>query len=236
MVKDLPIRLAATVALLRDSAQGPEVLLVQRASELAFHGGAWVFPGGRVDAEDFASLGMTPSETLEIDAALEVSRRAAVRETQEEAGLAIAQESLVPFSHWTTPVGRPRRFATWFFAALIDDPTREVVVDGGEIRAHRWARAGDVLHARATGELALPAPTFVTLTHLADFASSADWLRALQSEPPPVYLPRLHQHEDGEITLYQGDIAYDGGELQREGPRHRLNMLKSGWSYLRSPR
>jgi 8-oxo-dGTP pyrophosphatase MutT (NUDIX family) len=230
---ELPIRLAATVVVLRDSAHGPEVLLVQRASELVFHGGAWVFPGGRVDPEDFTALGMTPAEALSVDEAREVSRRAAVREAREEAGLTLEAADLVPFSHWTTPLGRPRRFATWFFAVVIQSGI-DVVVDGGEIRAHRWVRAADALRARDAGDLVLPAPTFVTLSHLSSFASSAEWLRAVTVDTLPVYLPRLHVHPDGEITVYQGDIAYDGGELDLEGPRHRLNMLKSGWSYLRT--
>jgi 8-oxo-dGTP pyrophosphatase MutT (NUDIX family) len=195
-----------------------------------------VVPGGRVDAADFAALGMAATEQLSMEGALEVSRHAGVRETREEAGLTLEPASLVPFAHWTTPVGRPRRFATWFFAVALRDPAHEVVVDGGEIRAHRWLRAEDALQARDRGELVLPAPTFVTLTHLAGYASSADWLRALTTQPLPVYLPRLHVLEDGEISLYQDDAAYESGELAREGPRHRLNMLNSGWSYLRSPR
>lgn len=43
---------AATVILVRDSAQGPEYLMVQRGENLAFAGGALVFPGGRVDDAD----------------------------------------------------------------------------------------------------------------------------------------------------------------------------------------
>ena len=44
---------AATVVILRDGAHGLEVLLGRRSSKLAFHGGAWVFPGGRIDPEDY---------------------------------------------------------------------------------------------------------------------------------------------------------------------------------------
>ena len=44
---------AATVVLLRDGDHGLEVLLVQRNAQLSFHGGAWVFPGGRLDPEDY---------------------------------------------------------------------------------------------------------------------------------------------------------------------------------------
>ncbi len=45
---------AATVVLLRDGETGLEVLLARRSSKLAFHGGAWVFPGGRIDPDDYA--------------------------------------------------------------------------------------------------------------------------------------------------------------------------------------
>src|ERR671923_11848 len=39
-------RQAASLILLRDSREGPEVLLVKRNPEQRFMGGAWVFPGG----------------------------------------------------------------------------------------------------------------------------------------------------------------------------------------------
>ena len=43
---------AATVILLRDGEDGLETLMLRRNSKLAFAGGHWVFPGGRVDADD----------------------------------------------------------------------------------------------------------------------------------------------------------------------------------------
>ncbi len=43
-------RQAASLILLREAAEGAEVLLVQRNPEQRFMGGAWVFPGGAVDA------------------------------------------------------------------------------------------------------------------------------------------------------------------------------------------
>ena len=45
-------RQAASIIVLRESADGPEVLLVQRNPEQRFMGGAWVFPGGAVHADD----------------------------------------------------------------------------------------------------------------------------------------------------------------------------------------
>ncbi|GCL61971.1 NUDIX hydrolase [Pseudaquabacterium pictum] len=45
-------RLAATTLILRDGAAGPEVLMVRRSMQASFMPGAYVFPGGAVDAAD----------------------------------------------------------------------------------------------------------------------------------------------------------------------------------------
>ena len=45
-------RQAATVIVLRGGAETLEVLLVRRNPQQRFMGGAWVFPGGAVDADE----------------------------------------------------------------------------------------------------------------------------------------------------------------------------------------
>ena len=45
-------RQAATVVVLRGGAERLEVLLAQRTPKARFMGGAWVFPGGAVDAHE----------------------------------------------------------------------------------------------------------------------------------------------------------------------------------------
>src|SRR4051794_13974149 len=87
------VRPAATVALLRDGAEGLEVLMGQRATKLDFHGGAWVFPGGRIDEADYDDTG---------DIVI-AARNAAAREAMEEAGVVVEPTTLVHFSNWTTP-------------------------------------------------------------------------------------------------------------------------------------
>lgn len=72
---------AATVVVMRDRAGGPpELLMVERSRAMAFAGGALVFPGGRVDPGDHLFTHAYP------DAA---ARVAAIRETIEEAGVAL---------------------------------------------------------------------------------------------------------------------------------------------------
>lgn len=92
---------AATVILLRPSARGPEVYLLNRQSSMAFAAGMCVFPGGGVDRRDFdadvAWVGPAPAEWAEALATDEDTARAlvcaAVRETFEESGVLLAGPS-----------------------------------------------------------------------------------------------------------------------------------------------
>ncbi len=81
---------AATVILLRDRTAGPpEILMVERGSQLAFAGGAMVFPGGRVDATDL-DIARTPGLATGfagIDDDDAAARIACAREAFEETGL-----------------------------------------------------------------------------------------------------------------------------------------------------
>lgn len=88
---------AATVALLRDGADGIEVFLLRRVAGMAFAGGMTVFPGGAVDPSDVDPIGWVGPEPAEWSAALSADPRlsralvcAAVRETFEEAGVLLA--------------------------------------------------------------------------------------------------------------------------------------------------
>ncbi|RHW18882.1 NUDIX domain-containing protein [Sphingomonas gilva] len=81
---------AATTVLFRDRADGPpELLMVERAATMAFAGGAMVFPGGRIDPGD-RRLAELHAPDIE-DAA---ARIAAIRETLEEAGIAVGLDPL----------------------------------------------------------------------------------------------------------------------------------------------
>ncbi|MEQ9663817.1 MAG: NUDIX domain-containing protein [Parasphingopyxis sp.] len=82
---------AATLVLMRDSADGPpEVLMVERAAKMAFAGGAMVFPGGRIDEGDHALAANEALVRGAPDDKLEAAGRvAAIRETLEETGVAV---------------------------------------------------------------------------------------------------------------------------------------------------
>ena len=128
---------SGTVVVLRD-APGLELLLLQRSARDG-QPGLWVFPGGKVDAGDQRS-GADPADD---------ARRAAVRETAEEAGLALEAETLAEISRWVTPEIAPRRFDTWFFAAIAPADAA-VRVDGAEIARPPLARRPPTRCARIT--------------------------------------------------------------------------------------
>ena len=99
------VRLAATVMLIRDAVQGLEVYMVQRTGRGAFPD-LHVFPGGKVDEEDFAPELCTDIDDAEASRLLGVSAGglrywvAVARECFEECGvlLAMRDNEYVDFS------------------------------------------------------------------------------------------------------------------------------------------
>lgn len=217
------IFLAATVLLVRDSDRGLEVLYVQRNAALSFHGGAWVYPGGRIDDEDYAG------DTSDLEAA---ARRAAAREAGEEAGVTVPPSDMLEIAEWTTPPVRPKRFRTWFFLAAAGEG--DVEVDGGEIHDFRWLRPSEALAAQAEGTMDLPAPTYVTSHWLAESSGVEHAFSAFRDRPVPRHLPRTVKVPGGMVSVLTEDVAFDGGDLEQEGPRHRVWMMKDGWRYERT--
>ena len=93
------IRPAATLMLVRDGADGIEVLMLRRNPLAVFAADAWVFPGGAVDPSDgkvSGPLGLTDSEasaTLGLPSAGLAYFVAAARECFEEAGVLLARRA-----------------------------------------------------------------------------------------------------------------------------------------------
>ena len=165
---------AATAVLVRDGLDGVEVLMARRNSRLAFAGGAWVFPGGRVDPGDWDG---EPVTDLRDRRMLDAARRAAVREAAEETGAVIeadharADLALDPadpgpqaLRHLLLPRARPRPRS----------PTSRPTA------ARSTSSAGSGPRPRSTP--ATPARsswrrrTFITLEHLRPFVTAAEAL------------------------------------------------------------
>jgi len=215
---------AATVVLVRDGEGGLEVLLARRSADLKFHGGAWVFPGGRIDPEDYAD---------DPDDLFTAAQRAAAREAMEEAGVRVRPDTLLHISNWTTPEISPKRFATWFFVGAFEGG--EAVADGIETQSLHWFHPDEAFAARAAGEIELAPPQYVTLLWLREHADVAAVLDAARADEPTDFTPRFHFVDgDGAVCVYAEDVAYDDrGRLDENGPRHRLYLRDGGWDYVR---
>lgn len=196
---------AATVVIFRHSVSGgaPELLMVQRAKEMRFAGGAAVFPGGRIDEADrVLAATLAPEDEPDLAAA----RIAAVRETLEETGLALAvtrnvsaeeasqarallmrQGALAPVLEafgWQLDLAALVPFARWcpqwdgafdtrFFLADLGTGAVEIAVDATENTRLFWASAARALEMADSGETSIIFPTRRNLERLAQFSSFA---------------------------------------------------------------
>ena len=178
-------RPAATVIVLRGGAERLEVLLVQRTHKAKFMGGAWVFPGGSVDRDKG-----------------ETHRTAAVREVEEEAGIALPDpDALVPFAHWITPEEVSIRFDTWFFLAAAP-AGQEAKPDGQETVDARWFEPSRALEGAEADELLMVFPTIKTLERLARHGSADALLEWAAGQDVKPLQPRV---EGGRIVLDDED-------------------------------
>jgi 8-oxo-dGTP pyrophosphatase MutT (NUDIX family) len=188
-------RQAATVILLRGGEDDLEVLLLKRNPDARFMGGAWVFPGGAVDAHEG-----------EGDAA---HRLAAVRECEEEAGVQLPDpDALVKFSRWITPAEVKVRFDTHFFLAPLPDGA-EPQPDGSETVDARWYTPLAALAAHEAGEILLVFPTIKHLEQLAAFDSSVALIDYASAREVIPVQPRVVVSGETARVLLPGEPGYD---------------------------
>lgn len=184
-------REASSLILLRDSEEGPEVLLVQRNPEQKFMGGVWVFPGGSTHRDDGDEL------------------RTARRELTEEAGIELAEDAeLVRYSRWITPAQVKVRFDTHFFVARAPEGV-EPVVDDAECVDARWIRPQDALYAGQRGELMLVFPTIKHLEQLAEHESVEDALESARARKVMPVEPKVLIDGGVAQVLLPGEPGYE---------------------------
>lgn len=121
-------RHAASLVLVRHTAAGPQVLMGKRPKRSRFAPDVFVFPGGGVEAADYAA---TPLRPLGPDCArrtgaslrlAEALAAAALRETAEETGVLLPSDhgALSLLARAITPSNSPIRFHARFFLADAD--------------------------------------------------------------------------------------------------------------------
>ena len=276
-------RAAASLVVVRDAPVGIEVLLLRRAERGDHNSGAWVFPGGIVDAGDRAAHGCCAGlDDAAASALLGLPEGgldyhvAALRECFEECGLLLAEDAagravgaldpglaawrgplhrgerhmvelcaghglrlsaarLTYFSHWLTPVGRPKRFDTRFFVAQAP-AGQQASHDDAEIVEQQWLRPADALARSAA--LKLMTPTVKTLEALARFDSVAA-LMAFARTPRAIacVTPRLGVGSQGQRPVTPDEPAFaELGRIDPEGRGDASYDIRPGEPVVLSPR
>jgi 8-oxo-dGTP pyrophosphatase MutT (NUDIX family) len=192
-------RPAASLILLRrggrHSERGVEVLLVRRSTEARFMPGVWVFPGGAVDKADGADE----------EAA---ARACAVRELEEEAGVALADDAeLLAWSRWITPEMVAVRFDTRFYVALAP-PHSPPRPDGAEVTEAAWITPRAALEGHRAGELSLVFPTIKHLEALLPYSRAEEVLDAASDLVIEPILPRVVGEGDERHVVLPGEPGY----------------------------
>lgn len=190
-------RAASSVLVLRDGDDGVEILFVRRSPDLKFMGGAWVFPGGTLLADDG-----DPEDDL-------AWKTAGARETFEEARISLSEpETLVPFSRWITPEMAPMRFDTRFYLAAAPEGA-EPAPDRREVDRAEWWTPAKALHLFVKDEADLHFPTIKQVEKIALFETAEDAITAYLDIPVETILPRVAASDEGFEILLPGDPGYE---------------------------
>lgn len=229
---------AATLVVFRDRAgDPPELLIVERAKDMAFAGGMLAFPGGRIDPGDH-ELAATLGGGKDMAA-----RVAAIRETIEEAGLpvgltthpdaaalarlrrafhdgmpigealatdglALDPAALIPFARWCPNHPHARIFDTLFFLAELPAGSPEPTVDATENARLFWASAAEALAMCDRGEAAVIFPTRRNLERLAQFDSFAAAAAHAVATPIVTVTPWIAGEGDDQRLHIPEDAGY----------------------------
>ena len=253
MSEDLPPPIpAATLILMRPAGSGaPEILMMERAANMAFAAGALVFPGGRIDADDQATAAMFAPDVP--DAA---ARIAAIRETIEEtgvapalsppptadaaadlrgriaaaapfadllarAGLSLDLDALTPFARWCPNFRETRRFDTLFYLAEAPAGAHAASADQAEAVRTLWATAADVLAEIEAGRAHAIFPTRRNLERLARFASLDEARADAARHPAQRITPWVEEREGRRYVCIPEGIGYPVTSEAYETARRR---------------
>jgi 8-oxo-dGTP pyrophosphatase MutT (NUDIX family) len=188
---------------------------VKRHDEVAFMGGACVFPGGALDPGDWldatdprcAGQAIVPLPGLGL-ADTRAHYAGAVRELFEEAGVRIDRlDALVPFAHWTTPEIEAKRYDVRFFMGRAP-AGQTLTADTHEATDAIWIDPTAALDHCRQGDIMLAPPTWTTLRRLERFESIDDamaWARASRSGNVS---PRLFEEDGRRMLALPGDPRY----------------------------
>ncbi len=120
-----------------------------------------------------------------------------------------ALDLLVPFAHWITPVGMPKRFDTHFYLAVA--PAEQVGAhDGHESVDSIWVGPNAAVEGARTGKFKLVFATERNLIKLGKQNSAATSLAAAKREGVVTVCPEVIRGEKSRQLRIPAEAGYDG--------------------------
>ena len=124
-------------------------------------------------------------------------------------GMRLALDELVPYAHWITPEGVPKRFDTWFFLAAA--PSEHVGAhDGKESTDSIWVSPREALAGGESGRFKLPFPTTRNLIRLGKQASVKAALDDSRGKKVVTVMPVMTKLDGGRQLRIPLEAGYDG--------------------------
>src|SRR4029434_1024244 len=124
-------------------------------------------------------------------------------------GLQLALDTLVPYAHWITPEGMPKRFDTWFFLAAAP-PDQLGAHDGKESTDSIWVSPREALEGGETGRFKLPFPTTRNLIKLGKQPSVKAALDDSRGKSVVTVTPVMTRNNGGRQLRIPLEAGYDG--------------------------
>jgi 8-oxo-dGTP pyrophosphatase MutT (NUDIX family) len=124
-------------------------------------------------------------------------------------GILLALDELVPYAHWITPEGMPKRFDTWFFLAAAP-PEQAGAHDGKESTDSIWVTPREALAGGESGRFKLPFPTTRNLIRLGKQPSVKAALDDSRGRPVVTVMPVMTRLNGGRQLRIPAEAGYDG--------------------------
>jgi len=147
-------------------------------------------------------------------------------------GLRLALDELTYFAHWVTPEIEIRRFDARFFVARAPEG-QTPVHDEGETIDSEWLDPAEAIARARNEEIALPPPTWTTLSALAKFGSIDDVMQWAGRTPIPRVQPGFLRRGDETLVLYPGDPLYPALEGFETPEDTRFELKNGRWRPVR---
>jgi 8-oxo-dGTP pyrophosphatase MutT (NUDIX family) len=124
-------------------------------------------------------------------------------------GMLLALDELVPYAHWITPEGMPKRFDTWFFLASAP-PEQAGAHDGKESTDSIWVSPREALAGGESGRFKLPFPTTRNLIKLGQHPTVKAALDDAAGKPIVTVMPVMTTSNGGRQLRIPREAGYDG--------------------------